>query len=213
MSMNLTPSQKNASHDAMRSLEDIKETLTSSQYQSICKGLQVPFISKKGNSELWQCKIFQSLMVGFIDYGKGRHREICSYDADECVDLDNIKSKKFRRIFLQPRMKTFTVNIQFTFVECPYEQLENFPTPLEQSVLKNKKVLLPVADVDDYEHSATYHKFISGENKTFKLDDGTEVLLINKLAETFDENDIPPWIDNDDDDDNDDDIDDDNEDE
>ena len=94
--INLTRSQKNASQDAMRSLEEIKESMSSEQYRLLCKGLQVPYTIKKKNinTEVWRCQVFQSVLAGFTDKGQGERRSIIELDADSCIDYDKSDNKK-----------------------------------------------------------------------------------------------------------------------
>jgi hypothetical protein len=180
----LTPEQKNASHTAMRSLEDIKKSLTSEQYQNICKGLQVPFTNKSPNSEIWRCMVFQSVMVGFTDRGNGKHREIEEYNGDECVDMDSDKLRSFDRVFLQSKLKTFKVNLHFRFVDGV--ELADFPPPDVQPVLEQKKVIIPVGDADDYQSSAIYKKMFAGAGSTFGINQGTRIMTIKKISDHYD---------------------------
>jgi len=183
----LTPSQKNASQDAMRSLEEIKESLTSEQYRLLCNGLQVPFTmerrqQRKPNTEVWRCQVFQSVLAGFKHRSSG-NREVIEIDANSCIDYDNDDFEKYDRIFFQPKLKMSYMNIEIRFLEVDSEDLQTFPPPPLQPVLDNQRMFIPVPSEDDYKNSGPYRKLFQ-EKKYIPMDDGTHISLIQKISET-----------------------------
>lgn len=188
----LTPSQKNASQDAMRSLEEIKQSLSSEQYRLLCKGLQVPFTiqkkAKKINTEIWRCQVFEAVLVGFKHYSKGC-REVVELNAESCIDYDDDDFEKFQRIFFQPKLKISYMNIEIRFVEIDCEDIESFPPPQIQPVLKKQKLYFPVPSLNDYQNNRWYTKIFQ-KDMCMDLSEGTHMNFIQKISEKYDTGDV-----------------------
>ena len=182
----LTAAQKNASQDAMRSLEEIKDSLTSEQYRLICNGLQVPFKierrQRKPNTEVWRCQVFESVLAGFKQRSSG-NREVVELNADSCIDYDDGEFQNYDRIFFQPKLKIFYKNIEIRFLEVAAEDVGDFPVPPLQPVLDSQRLFLPVPSEDDYKNSRLYQKIFQ-EKKYIPMNDGTHINLLEKISES-----------------------------
>ena len=78
------------------------------------------------------------------------------------------------------------MNIQVRFLEVDAEGLLDFPVPPLQPVLDNKKLFMPVPNIDNYRPSTMYKKIFL-ERKSIPMDDGTHIRIVEKIAESFDD--------------------------